>query len=134
MDRRRFLAGYALAALAMSRTASSQSHRRFYRIGLASISKASDLAGPEPRNPYTRAFLRGLRVLGYAYGVDFVTEPRGTEGKPERYLLVAAERVKMQVDVIVAPGPALPALKQATSTIPIVMAAASADPVTAGLV
>jgi putative ABC transport system substrate-binding protein len=118
----------------MSRTASSQSHRRFYRIGLAGISKASDLAGPEPRNPYTRAFLRGLRELGYVYGVDFVTEPRGTEGKPERYPLVAAELVKMQVDVIVAPGPALPALRQATSTIPIVMAAASADPVTQGLV
>jgi putative tryptophan/tyrosine transport system substrate-binding protein len=67
------------------------------------------------------------------YGVDFVTEVRGTEGKPERYPIVAAELVKMQVDVIVAPGPTLPALKQATSSIPIVMAAA-ADPLAEGLV
>jgi putative ABC transport system substrate-binding protein len=62
-----------------------------------------------------------LRELGYSHGEHFVTEPRGSEGKPERFPGLAAELVRLQVDVIVASGPALPALKQATSTIPIVM-------------
>ena len=133
MDRRRFLASLTLASVAASRIASPQPTRRFYRIGLASISKASDIAGPEPRNPYTRAFLKELQAFGYVYGVNFVTEPHGTEGKPERYPVVAAELVRKHVDVIVGAGPTLPALKQATSSIPIVMAAAS-DPVAQGLV
>jgi hypothetical protein len=42
--------------------------------------------------------------------MDFITEVRGTEGKPERYSIVAAELVRMRVDVIVAAGPTLPAL------------------------
>jgi putative ABC transport system substrate-binding protein len=57
-----------------------------------------------------------------------VTEPRAAEGKPERFSGLAAELVRAQVDVIVAGGPLLPALKQATSTVPIVMAGAP-DPV-----
>jgi putative ABC transport system substrate-binding protein len=74
-----------------------------------------------------------MRELGYVYGDDFVTEVRGAEGKPERFPRLAAELVDSQVDVIVAPGPALPSLKKATSTIPIVMAASS-DPVGLGYV
>jgi putative ABC transport system substrate-binding protein len=91
------------------------------------------MVGPQPRNPFTNALLRGLRELGYAYGEHFVTEPRGGESRPERYPSLAAELVRLQVDVIVAAGPMLPALKQATSTIPIIMAASS-DPVGEGLV
>jgi putative tryptophan/tyrosine transport system substrate-binding protein len=93
----------------------------------------SDLVGPEPRSPSTNAFVRGMRELGYVYGEHFVTEPRGAEGKPGRFPSMAAELVRLPVDVIVAPGPALPALKQATSTIPIVMAG-SGDPVGTGYV
>jgi putative ABC transport system substrate-binding protein len=67
------------------------------------------------------------------YGQHFVTEPRGAEGKPELYPGLAAELVRLQVDVIVSSGPTLAALKQATSTTPIVMAAAI-DPMGEGLV
>jgi putative ABC transport system substrate-binding protein len=74
-----------------------------------------------------------LRELGYVYGEHFVTRPHGAEGRPERFPDLAAEMVRLQVDVIVAPGPMLTALKEATSTIPIVMAAAI-DPVGQGLV
>jgi putative ABC transport system substrate-binding protein len=74
-----------------------------------------------------------LRELGYVWGEHFVTESRGAEGKPERFPGLVAELVRLKVDVIVAPGPAVPALKQATLTIPIVMAG-SADPVGAGYV
>jgi hypothetical protein len=72
-----------------------------------------------------------LRELGYVYGEQFVTEARGGEGKPERLPGLAAELVRLQVDVIVAAGPTLPALKQATSTIPVVIAQAG-DPVSEG--
>jgi putative ABC transport system substrate-binding protein len=62
-----------------------------------------------------------------------VTEHRGAEGRPERYPVLASELVGLAPDIIVAAGPALPALKKATATIPIVMAAAI-DPVAEGLV
>ena len=60
-----------------------------------------------------------------------MTEPRSGEGKLERLPSLAAELVRLQVDVIVGAGPALPALKQATSSIPVVMTGA-ADPVGQG--
>ena len=62
-----------------------------------------------------------------------MTEPRGAEGKPERFPDLAAELVRRRVDVIVSAGPLLAALKQATSMIPVVMTGAS-DPVGEGLV
>ncbi len=75
-----------------------------------------------------------MRELGYVHGDHFVTEVRGADGKPERFPALAAELVRLQVDLIVAGGgPTLPALKQATSTIPIVMAA-TGDPVAEGYV
>jgi putative ABC transport system substrate-binding protein len=134
MDRRAFIGRLALGTVAMPRSARAQPARKVYRIGiLGNVTMTSDLVGPQPRNPFTSALLRGLRELGYVYGEHFVTEPRGGEGKPERYPGLAAELVRLQVDVIVAAGPMLPALKQATSTIPIVMAA-SGDPVGQGFV
>ena len=75
-----------------------------------------------------------MRDLGYRYGEHFVTESRVDGGMPERLPALAAELVRLQPDVIIAGGglPAV-ALKQATATIPIVMAA-SVDPVGQGLV
>jgi len=131
IGRRSFLAG--IAALAVVRNAGAQPARKIHRVGILGTAAASDLTGPQPRAPTTLAFLRGMREQGYVYGEHFVTEVRGADGKLERFPGLAAELVGLQVDVIVAPGPALPALKQATSTIPIVMAAAS-DPVGSGYV
>jgi putative ABC transport system substrate-binding protein len=62
-----------------------------------------------------------------------VTEPRGGEGKAERFPELAAELVRLQVDVIVASGPMLPAVKQVTSTVPVV-ATGAGDPVASGYV
>ncbi len=90
------------------------------------------MIGPEPQGAFTGALPRVLRELGYVYGRDFVTEPRGTEGSLERAASIAAELVRLQVDVIVAGGAAEAALKQATSTIPIVVPQHS-DPVGQGL-
>ena len=134
MDRRAFIGSLALGTLAVPRAARAQPARKVYRIGiLGSLMTTSGMVGPQPRYPFTSALLRGLRELGYVYGEHFVTEPRGGEGKPERFPNLAAELVRLQVDVIVAGGPMLPALKQATSTIPIVMTGA-ADPVREGFV
>jgi len=133
MDRRAFIGSLTLGTLVATRAARAQPARKVSRIGILSNSATSGMVGPQPRYPSIDALLRGLRDLGYVYGEHFVTEPRGSEGKPERFPTFAAELVRLQVDVIVAAGPALPALKRATSTIPIVMAA-SGDPVGLGYV
>jgi putative ABC transport system substrate-binding protein len=133
MDRRAFIGSLALVILAMPRGAAAQSARKVYRIGILSVGPTTSLVGPKPQSASAIAFLRGMGELGYVYGQHFVTESRGTEGKPERAVILAAELVPLQLDVIVAAGPTLSALKQATTTIPIVMAAAS-DPVGSGYV
>ncbi len=131
IDRRTFIGSLFLGALAGPGVAPAQPARKIYRIGILGLGKASRMAGPQPQAPEGGALLRGLRELGYVYGEQFVTEPRGAEGQPERYAGLAAELVRLQVDVIVAAGPTLRALMQATSTIPVVMAASS-DPVGLG--
>ena len=133
MQRRRLISSVALGILMAPGDGSSQPARKVYRIGIIGLRPTSDLVGSEPRSPSTKAFLDGMRRLGYVYGENFVTEPRGADGRPERLPAIAAEMVNLQVDVIVASGPALPALKQATATIPIVMAAVD-DPVSSGYV
>jgi putative ABC transport system substrate-binding protein len=79
-------------------------------------------------------FVQRLRELGWREGQNLVVEVRWAEGQPERYAEIAAEFVRLKVDVIVTYSlPAIFAAKQATSTIPIVFAAAG-DPVENGLV
>jgi nucleotide-binding universal stress UspA family protein len=68
--------------------------------------------GAEPTARIVGGLLGGLRDLGYVYGRDFVTEPRSAEGKPERIPAIAAELGGLDVDVIVAGGPALRGLKR----------------------
>jgi putative ABC transport system substrate-binding protein len=111
----------------------AQTARKVDRIGILNIGMTADYIGPQPKNPIVNEFLRRLRELGYVYGENFVTEARGDEGRPERFPELAVELVRLNVDVIVAGGIALPALKKATSTIPVVMAA-SPDPVSQGFV
>ena len=85
-------------------------------------------------DPSYDAFRQGLRELGYIEGKNIVIEERWAEGKAERLPTLAAELVRLKVDVIVtASTPAIQAAQKATGTIPIVMAA-SGDPVGAGLV
>ena len=90
-------------------------------------------AGSAP-DPLVEAFRQGLRDLGYVEGKSIAIEYRWAEGKNERLPDLAADLVRLKVDVIVAagPGPSL-AAKQAASTIPIV-APALVDPVGSGLV
>jgi putative tryptophan/tyrosine transport system substrate-binding protein len=81
-----------------------------------------------------RGFTQGMRELGYLEGKDFVVEWRSGEGQYERLTELAAELVRLKVDVIVTGSPlAVRPAQQATTTIPIVMAY-STDPVGNGFV
>jgi putative tryptophan/tyrosine transport system substrate-binding protein len=129
LDRRRLVGAIGSAALVWPISSRSQAVRRTARIGIVSIGgPTADMTGPLPRNQNVRALLRGMAELGYAYGRDFITEPRGTDG-------AAAELVDLKVDMIVSTGggAALQRLKQATNTTPVIMTAAP-DPVKQGYV
>jgi putative ABC transport system substrate-binding protein len=99
------------------------------RVGLL-ISSSTDVTAP-----YIDAFRQGLRALGYVEGKNIVLEIRGAGAELDRIDHLAAELVRLKVDIIVAAGGtlAIRAAKQATSTIPIVMRA-GIDPVEAGFV
>jgi putative tryptophan/tyrosine transport system substrate-binding protein len=84
--------------------------------------------------PNYEAFRQGLRELGYVEDQNVVLELRDAEAKAERLADLSAELVRLKVDVIVTSStPAIQSVKQATATIPIVMAF-SGDPVGTGLV
>jgi ABC-type uncharacterized transport system substrate-binding protein len=86
------------------------------------------------QSQWVAAFVRRLRELGWTESRNVVIEYRWAEGRDERYAEIAAEFVRLKVDVIVTSStPAVLRAKQATSAIPIVFAAAG-DPVASGLV
>jgi putative tryptophan/tyrosine transport system substrate-binding protein len=94
------------------------------------------LSGSSPSTSPARreAFRQGLRELGYVEGKNIVIEQRYADGKFDRLPALAAELVRLKVDIIVTAGPqATRPAKQATSTIPIVMAQ-DPDPVGNGFV
>ncbi|MEO6784388.1 MAG: ABC transporter substrate-binding protein [Bradyrhizobium sp.] len=131
INRRECIESIGIVALAWPTSARAQPARRVVRIGIVSIGGPSaDMTGPLPRNRTVRAFLRGMAELGYVFGRDFVTEPRGTDAIPQ-----VANLIDLKVDVIVATGggATLSLLKQATNTIPVIMTAAP-DPVRQGFV
>jgi putative tryptophan/tyrosine transport system substrate-binding protein len=90
--------------------------------------------GPTSQRGWVDAFTQRLRELGWIEGRTVAIEYRWAEGRPERYAEIAAEFVRLKVDVIFAGGTeAAVAAKQATSVIPIVFPTAG-DPVGSGLV
>src|SRR5215813_4265295 len=122
----RKLIGVALCTLflALGFSAEAQQPKKIPRIGyLADVGSAP----PE-------AFVQGLRDLGYVEGKNVVFEFRTTGGKPGRYPELAEQLVQAKVNVIVAGGAgAIRAAKNASATIPIVMAHVN-DPIALGLV
>src|ERR1700686_4042275 len=83
--------------------------------------------------PWTAAFVARLGELGWIEGKTIAIEYRWSQGRSERYAEIAAEFVRLKVDVIVTVGSAVPIVRQATASIPIVFAVAI-DPVGSGLV
>jgi putative tryptophan/tyrosine transport system substrate-binding protein len=117
-----------LGVLVVPLTAEAQQPKNVPRIGFLSAASASSISAR------SEAFRQGLRELGYVEGQNLVIEYRYAEGKLDRLRELAAELVRLQVDVILSAGPtATRPAKEATSTIPIVMAFDS-DPVRSGFV
>ena len=117
IGRRAFLSGLALSVLAAPIAVGAQPARQVWRIGYLGTSSPS----LEPN--LVNAFRQGLREFGHIEGQDIVIEYRWAEGKYDRFPELAAELVRLKVDVILTAGtPGALAAKQATRTIPIVMA------------
>ena len=126
ISRRAFLGLAATAVSAAPAVTRAQQTEKIRRIGFLSLQ--SGLSST------TEAFRQGLRELGYVEGRNMIIEYRWAAQKEERLPELAAELVRLKVDVIVtSAAPPIEAAKRATSSIPIVMAAA-ADPVGSGLV
>jgi putative ABC transport system substrate-binding protein len=88
---------------------------------------------PSTAGQWVAAFVQRLRELGWIEGRTVAIEVRWAEGRFERFAEIAAEFVRLKVDVIVTSGPAVFAAKHATSVIPIVFATV-ADPLSTGLI
>jgi putative tryptophan/tyrosine transport system substrate-binding protein len=125
MQRRDFIMLLGGAA-AWPFTARAQQPGKLPTIGFLGVT-------PTAWKAWTAAFVERLRALGWIEGRTVAIEFRWSEGRSERYADIAAEFVRMKVDVIVTSGAAVPPLMQATSEIPIVFAVAN-DPVKSGLV
>jgi putative tryptophan/tyrosine transport system substrate-binding protein len=115
--RRTFLAGTGAVLLAAPLVAEAQQTAKVYRIGLLGT---VPLTEPGASRIWD-GFLEGLRQLGYAEGQNIVIERRFSEARYERLPALAAELVRLKVDVIVAAAYTAEAAKGATPTIPIVM-------------
>ena len=118
----------ALGLLAAPLAAGAQQPKKVPRIGVLWP------YSPTIASPLADAFRQGLRDLGYVESQNIAIEDRWAEGKYDRLPALAAETVRLNVDIIVAVAtPAIKAAQQATRTIPIVMAIAN-DPVESGFV
>jgi putative ABC transport system substrate-binding protein len=120
----------AVVLLALTVIAEAQQPKKIPRIGyLSNLDPSSDSVRAEP-------FRLALRELGYIDGQSIAIEYRYAEGKRDRLPELAAELVRLKVDIIVAAGAdnAIRAAKNATKTIPIVMSGQGIDPVEAGFV
>src|SRR5215831_14731749 len=116
MDRRAFITMVSGSILAAPLVAEAQRAEKVYRVGTISIS-------PQNRSGHViKAFEEALRELGYVEGQNVVFEHRFAGGSTEPLATLAAELVRLKVDVIlVAPNPSIMAAKRVTDTIPIVM-------------
>ena len=118
--RRQFL--IATGALLAAPLVRAQQANKVFRVALiSSTTPIAEMA--DPLNPFGRALLHELRVLGYIEGRNLIVERRSAEGRPERYSEIAAELVRLKTDVIVAGGGALfiRPVKESAGNIPIVM-------------
>ena len=124
MKRREFMALLGGTVAAWPLAASAQQRERVRRIGV--------LWPGSPPDKWDEAFRQGLLTLGYVEGRNILLEYRWAEGNQERLPILAEELARLPLDVIVTTSaPAILAVKEATTTIPIVFAGTS-DPVRTG--
>jgi putative ABC transport system substrate-binding protein len=116
--------------LASIHFADAQQPKKVHRIGYLSV------LDPSRESIRSEAIRLALHEIGYVEGQNIATEYRYAEGKRERFPQLAAELVRMKVDIMLAVGGAtsIRAAKNATTTIPIIMMGQGIDPVEGGLV
>jgi len=117
--------------LSSSHTVQAQQPKKILRIGYLSA------FNPARESARSETIRQALRELGYIEGQNIEIEYRYAEGKPEKIPELAAELVRLKVDIIVVGGGTVRFVRPAmdtTKTIPIVMVGAGVDPVEAGLV
>ena len=121
---------FVVALLVVAVIADAQQPKKIHRIGYLSS------GDPTSESARFEAIRLALRERGYVEGQNIATEYRYAEGNLDRLPALAAELVRLKVDIILVTGgdQVIRAAKDATKTIPIVMIGASADPVEAGLV
>ena len=127
LKRRDFITLLGGAAAAWPLAARGQQPAKLPTIGYFGTASASAWG------PWTTAFGQRLRELGWIEGRTVAIQYRWAEGRAERLAEIAAEFVRLKVDVIVTGGNAAVAAKQASSVVPIVFALVD-DPVGSGLV
>jgi putative ABC transport system substrate-binding protein len=128
MKRRAFLGTLAGCLLAAPLAAEAQQAGKVPRIGYLGLTSPSD------RPPLLDAFRQGLRELGWVEGQNIVIDYRFAEGRFDRLPALAAELVRLKVDIIVSGGTqGVTAAKNATEAIPIVMITVR-DPIGTGLI
>ena len=127
MRRREFISLLGGAAVACPLAARAQQPARLPTIGYLGASSQAAWS------TWTAAFVQRLRELGWIEGRTVAIEYRWAEGREERFAEIAAEFVRLKVDVIVTSGGAVRAAMQATSVIPIVFSTAN-NPVGSGFV
>src|SRR5262245_66307845 len=125
MKRREFVLALGSAAAAWPTAIFAQQGKTLPTIGFLGASTSSNWAH------WTAAFVRRLGELGWIDGRTVAIDYRWADGRSERLAEIAAELVRIQVDVIVSVGSGAVAAKQVTSSIPIVFAAAT-DPLEIG--
>ena len=128
LTRRKLLVGLGLGVLSPAFPALAQ-QGKVARIGFLAARSRSTASNPDP---YYDAFVQGMRDLGYVEGKNLVIEWRFADGKFERLPDLAAELVRLNVEVIVShTTPGTQALQRATNSTPIVMTSIG-DPVGSG--
>ena len=133
ISRRRFLTGVAIGLAPIGAAAHAQEYKaqqqamKIPRIGILRLGS--------PPDPYVEVFRQKLHELGYVENRSIAIDVRYARGDPDQLIALAAELVRLKVDVLLASGlPAIVAAKHATTVIPIVFAATGGDPVADGLV
>jgi putative ABC transport system substrate-binding protein len=127
VKRREFITLLGGVTFAWPLAALGQQAAKLPTIGLFAVATASTWS------PWVAAFVQRLRELGWIEGRTVAIEYRWADGQSERFAEIAAEFVRLKVDVIVTGQSPVAALKQVTSTIPIVLAIAT-DPIGTGTV
>jgi putative ABC transport system substrate-binding protein len=123
--------GLGALLLTLCGVADAQQSQKIYKVGRLSAGSSAD---PLSKATY-EVFQEGLRDLGWVEGRNIVLENRWVGDKAGSALNLAAELVRLNVDVIVAVGsPMIQAVKEATTVIPIIMSGTGADPEAAGFV